>query len=90
MRSAENLVHEIVVSVDPGQAEWIALFMKATPRVRIAMMRNKMGFDPKYYRGKADRDHLATFNDFKREDELGRRMDQVKQECEKLMLYHEQ
>ena len=54
------------------------------------MMRNKMGFDNKYYRGKADKDQLHSLNDYDMEVELGRRIEQVKQECEKLMLYHEQ
>ena len=90
MKNTENLVQNIVVSVDPEQVKWIALFMKETPKVRIAMMRNKMGFDNKYYRGKADRDHLHSLDDFEREEELGRRMDQVKHECEKLVLKHEQ
>ena len=54
------------------------------------MMRNKMGFDIKYYRGKADRDQIHSLNDFEREEELGRRIEQVKHECDKIILNYEE
>ena len=90
MKNTENLVQNIVVSVDPKQVEWIASFLKQPPRVRHSLMRIKMGFDNKYYRGKADRDHLHSLNDYDREVELDRRIKEVDHECEKLMLNHEQ